>query len=65
MLNLEGGIMSKEQENNTHKITIEEIAMATENVSGSEVERVTRGVRDTILNRGENNIEQNPDLGDR
>lgn len=57
--------MSKEQENNTHKITIEEIAMATENVSGSEVERVTRGVRDTILNRGENNIEQNPDLGDR
>lgn len=57
--------MSKEQENNTHKITIEEIAMATENVSGSEVSRVTEEVRNSMRDRGENNIEQNPDLGDR
>ena len=57
--------MSKEQENNTHKITIEEIAMATEDVRGSEVKSVAREVRDKMLNRDENNIEQNPDLGDR
>ena len=58
-------VKKRAQERENKKVNTEEIEELVSWVRGSEVSRVTEEVRNSMRDRGENNIEQNPDLGDR